>query len=107
MCRGQTQQLPPLLGDEGNAIAAPACRRWERTSKQVTGGQSGLQVWFVASDSASASDQQGRGRAVGHSVAFVFQDNMKDKLRLKNVSLKVLRKKMLLQLRQVGASSVL
>lgn len=38
----------------------------------------------------------------GLKFAFIFKDNMKDKLRLKNVSLKVQRKKLLLQLRQVS-----
>ena len=37
----------------------------------------------------------------GLKFAFIFKDNMKDKLHLKNVSLKVQRKKLLLQLRQV------
>uniref|UniRef100_A0A2I3HEH5 Cilia- and flagella-associated protein 263 n=1 Tax=Nomascus leucogenys TaxID=61853 RepID=A0A2I3HEH5_NOMLE len=100
-------QRPPRLSEIKIAAADYAQFRGRRRSKSRTGMDRGVgltadqKLELVRKEVEDMKDDLWHMRANAERDLQHHEDNMKEKLRLKNVSLKVQRKKMLLQLRQL------
>ncbi|XP_054389972.1 coiled-coil domain-containing protein 113 isoform X3 [Pongo abelii] len=99
-------QRPPRLSEIKISAADYAQFRGRRRSKSRTGMDRGVgltadqKLELVQKEVEDMKDDLQHTRANAERDLQHHEDNMKEKLRLKNVSLKVQRKKMLLQLRQ-------